>query len=253
MGFNSVYHLTDLPSFVSHKYVVLFDPQGAYLPNVSAANPGKRLEYVSSSAISLYKDQFLPYYAFGCDMSKPFDGTLFRFPLRSADQAAISKLSRQAYSEEDISYMFSQLYKEAVFSLLFLKSITSVEMYIWETGAKEPQKIYSCSVTSVNENTAWHRQALVRFSASVDSSDSKMDSFALDFLSEATSAAIVEKKVDKFFIVQGMPSASSKIGTFASMAAKEYDLHLLPWASVAAHISNSSSEVIISAPIQFSQ
>ncbi|GJN01337.1 hypothetical protein PR202_ga18596 [Eleusine coracana subsp. coracana] len=45
VGFNSVYHLTDLPSFVSGKYVVLFDPQGAYLPNVSSANPGKRIDY----------------------------------------------------------------------------------------------------------------------------------------------------------------------------------------------------------------
>jgi len=245
VGFNSVYHLTDLPSFVSHKYVVLFDPQGAYLPNVSAANPGKRLDYVSSSAISLYKDQFVPYCAFGCDMTKPFHGTLFRFPLRSADQAAVSKLSRQAYSEDDISYMFSQLYKEAVFSLLFLKSITSVEMYTWEAGVKEPQKIYSCSVTSANENTAWHRQALVRFSTAVESSNSQMDSFSLDFLSEATLATISEKRLDKFFIVQGMASASSKIGTFATMAAKEYDLHLLPWASVAAHISDSSSEVMV--------
>lgn len=32
VGFNSVYHLTDLPSFVSGKHVVLFDPQGVYLP-----------------------------------------------------------------------------------------------------------------------------------------------------------------------------------------------------------------------------
>ncbi|GJN26047.1 hypothetical protein PR202_gb13945 [Eleusine coracana subsp. coracana] len=45
VGFNSVYHLTDLPSFVSGKYVVVFDPQGAYLPNVSSANPGKRIDY----------------------------------------------------------------------------------------------------------------------------------------------------------------------------------------------------------------
>ncbi|XP_020275406.1 sacsin [Asparagus officinalis] len=242
VGFNSVYHLTDLPSFVSNKYVVLFDPQGAYLPNVSAANPGKRIEYVSSSAISLYKDQFMPYCAFGCDMSKPFHGTLFRFPLRSADQAAGSKLSRQAYSTDDISYMFSQLYKEAIFSLLFLKSIISVEMYIWDTGAAEPQKIYSCSVTSADENTAWHRQALVRLSTSVASSNAQMDFFSLDFLSEATSATVLEKRVDKFFIVQGMASASSKLGMFATMAAKDYDLHLLPWASVAAHISDSSSE-----------
>ncbi|XP_077231071.1 zinc finger, C3HC4 type (RING finger) family protein [Tasmannia lanceolata] len=243
VGFNSVYHLTDLPSFVSGKYVVLFDPQGVYLPNVSAANPGKRVEYVSSSAISLYKDQFFPYCAFGCDMKKSFRGTLFRFPLRNTDQAAVSKLSRQSYSEDDISSMFAQLYKEAVFTMLFLKNVLSVEMYIWDADAHGPRKIYSCSVNLPNDETIWHRQAILRLSNLVESPDKEMDSFALDFSSEAVSGTHLEKRIDTFFIVQSMASASSKIGSFATTAAKEYDLHLLPWASVAACISDSLPEV----------
>ncbi|XP_010245479.1 PREDICTED: sacsin [Nelumbo nucifera] len=242
VGFNSVYHLTDLPSFVSGKYVVLFDPQGIYLPNISVANPGKRIEYVNSSAMSLYKDQFLPYCTFGCDMKRPFHGTLFRFPLRNADQAATSKLSRQAYLEDDISSMFLQLYEEGVLTLLFLKNVISVEMYLWDSGALEPQKIYSCSVNSANEDTIWHRQALLRLSNSIVSSNIEMDSFSLDFLSEKVAGNSLEKKVDTFHIVQAMAPASSKIGAFAASAAKEYDIHLLPWASVAACISDSLLE-----------
>ncbi|KAF8378912.1 hypothetical protein HHK36_030261 [Tetracentron sinense] len=241
VGFNSVYHLTDLPSFVSGKYLVLFDPQGLYLPSVSAANPGKRIEYVSSSAISFYKDQFFPYCAFGCDMKNPFPGTLFRFPLRNADQAAISKLSRQAYLEDDISSMFVQLYEEGVFTLLFLKSILSVEMYIWDAGAPKPHKLYSCSVSSANDDTVWHRRALLRLSKSVKSANSEMDSFSVDFLSEAVTGTHSEKKIDTFFIVQGMASPSSRIGAFAATATKEYDIQLLPWASVAACLSDCSS------------
>lgn len=244
VGFNSVYHLTDLPSFVSGKYVVLFDPQGVYLPNVTAANPGKRLEYVSSSAISIYKDQFSPYCSFGCDMKRPFPGTLFRFPLRNADQAAVSKLSRQAYLEDDISSMFVQLHKEAVFTMLFLKNILSVEMYIWDTDANEPQKLYSCSINAPNNDIVWHRQSLLRLSKSVQRADDEVDSFSLDFSSEAVSGNRLEKRIDTFFIVRAMASSSSKIGSFASAAAKEYDLHLLPWASVAACISDSLTEVI---------
>ncbi|KAJ0963928.1 hypothetical protein J5N97_029050 [Dioscorea zingiberensis] len=242
VGFNSVYHITDLPSFVSGKYVVIFDPQGAYLPNVSAANPGKRLNYVSSSAISLFKDQFVPYCAFGCDMKSPFCGTLFRFPLRSSDQAAVSKLSRQAYLEDDICSMFNQLYKEAVFTLLFLKNIVSIEIYIWETGVNEPQKVYSWSINSINEKTVWHRQALLRFSSSAKSSNWQTDSFSLDIQSEAVLGTTVEKRVDTFFLVQGMAPASSQIGVFATAAAKQYDLQLLPWASVAACISDNLTE-----------
>ena len=249
VGFNSVYHLTDLPSFVSGKYVVLFDPQGFYLPKVSTANPGKRIDYVSSSAISLYKDQFFPYCAFGCDMKIPFAGTLFRFPLRNVDQAVRSKLSRQAYSEDDISSMFAQLYKEGVFTLLFLKSVMCIEMYVWDVGEPEPRKLYSCSVSSVNNDTVWHRQAVLRLSKSVNSSNSEMDAFSLDFLSEAAIGTQSEKRMDSFYIVQTMASASSRIGSFAATASKEYDIHLLPWASVAACTSDGSSNVICN--IQF--
>ena len=245
VGFNSVYHLTDLPSFVSGKYVVLFDPQGFYLPKVSAANPGKRIDYVSSSAISLYKDQFFPYCAFGCDMKMPFAGTLFRFPLRNVDQAVRSKLSRQAYSEDDISSMFVQLYEEGVFTLLFLKSVMCVEMYVWDDGEPEPRLLYLCSVSSANNDTVWHRQALLRLSKSVNSTNGEMDAFSLDFLSEATIGTQCEKRMDSFYVVQTMASASSRIGSFSSTASKEYDIHLLPWASVAVCTSDDSLNVIL--------
>lgn len=242
VGFNSVYHLTDLPSFVSGKYVVLFDPQGAYLPNVSAANPGKRIEYVSSSAISLYKDQFFPYCAFGCDMRSPFGGTLFRFPLRNADQAARSRLSRQAYMEDDISLMFAQLFDEGVFSLLFLKNILSIEIYIWNVGDLDPRKLYSCSICSANADIVWHRQALMRLSGSQISTDREIDAYSLGILSEEITEYQSKRRIDSFYIVQTMASASSRIGLFAATAAKEYDIHLLPWASIAACISDDSSD-----------
>lgn len=247
VGFNSVYHLTDLPSFVSGKYVVLFDPQGVYLPNVSSANPGKRLEFVSSSAISVYNDQFFPYCAFGCDMKSPFNGTLFRFPLRNADQAAVSKLSGQAYTKDDISSMLEQLYGEAVFALLFLKNVLSVEMFVWEENGDVPRKLYSCLVDASNENIVLHRQALLRLSKSPVRQECVMDSFNLTFLSEKFSGPCVERRNDTFLVVQTMGSATSRIGSFAAAAAaKEFDLHLLPWASVAACISDDMSEVIAS-------
>ncbi|XP_047319790.1 sacsin isoform X2 [Impatiens glandulifera] len=241
VGFNSVYHLTDLPSFVSSKYVVLFDPQGMYLPNVSMANPGKRIDYVASSALELYRDQFLPYCAFGCDMKSAFSGTLFRFPLRSANQGANSKLSKQSYMEDDISSLFDQLYEEGVLTLLFLKTVLCVEMYIWEVGELEPRKIYSCMVNSSNDQTIWHRQTVLRLSKSHDSSEQVTDGFSLDVVSEATSQIHSQKRVDSFYIVQTMASSTSRIASFAAAASKDFDMHLLPWAAVAAHITNDSS------------
>jgi hypothetical protein len=39
--------------------------------------------------------QVAPYCAFGCDMRQPYPATLFRFPLRTASQAAASSISKQ--------------------------------------------------------------------------------------------------------------------------------------------------------------
>eukprot|EP00257_Ricinus_communis_P020409 XP_015579634.1 sacsin isoform X1 [Ricinus communis] len=241
VGFNSVYHLTDLPSFVSGKYIVLFDPQGVHLPNVSTSNPGKRIDFVSSSAINFYDDQFSPYIAFGCDMKSSFNGTLFRFPLRNANQAATSKLSRQAYLEDDVLSMFGQLFEEGIFSLLFLKSVLAVEMYVWEIGESEPRKLYSCCVSGVNEKLIWHRQAILRMSKKREK-ESEMDGYEVEFLCEEFVGSEVKKRSYRFYIVQTMASVNSRIASFAATASKEYDIHLLPWASVAACISDGLSD-----------
>ena len=106
IGFNSVYHLTDLPSFVSGRYVVYFDPHTSYLPNASSVNPGKRIDFVTTGALSAAPDQFSPFIAFGCNMSDEYRGTLFRFPLRTPEQAGLSRLSHQSFSCEDMSQLF---------------------------------------------------------------------------------------------------------------------------------------------------
>jgi sacsin len=86
LGFNAVYHFTDVPSFVSGKYLVYFDPHAQYLPNPNPNNPGKRIDFTRVN-IAHYADQFAPFCAFGCDCQNEYKGTLFRFPLRSPEQA----------------------------------------------------------------------------------------------------------------------------------------------------------------------
>ena len=64
IGFNSVYHITDLPSFISTQYVVMLDPQARFLPDVNPSNPGKMIDFVSNpSVIEKYSDQFSPFKA----------------------------------------------------------------------------------------------------------------------------------------------------------------------------------------------
>ena len=53
VGFNSVYHLTDVPAFVSGSNLVMFDPHASHLPNVNPANPGKLIKFTDGSGRKL--------------------------------------------------------------------------------------------------------------------------------------------------------------------------------------------------------
>lgn len=242
-----MYHLSDLPSFVSGNYVVMFDPHCKFLPRVSAANPGKRIDFVNTGALQMYGDQFAPYCAFGCDMESPYSGTLFRFPLRSELQAAVSRLSKQVYSEEDMRDLLHDLFSEGVHSILFLKSVEVVEIYEWHANMSEPQQVYSISIKSPTAEIRWHRQAFTRLSRAPPPASITVgthnDVYSLEFVSEVLMGPHQgEKRTESFLIAQCMGAAGSRIGVLAK-SATDYDLHLLPWASVAAKVASNGQKV----------
>ena len=97
IGFNSVYHVTDVPSFVSGDRICFFDPHADYLPHVSTTNPGKMLNVTTPKVretIEKYPDQFAPYRLFGCTLESYFKGTMFRLPLRVPHLAKLSRISK---------------------------------------------------------------------------------------------------------------------------------------------------------------
>lgn len=58
IGFNSVYHLTELPAFVSAGKWCSFDPQANFLPNVNPSNPGKMVDFIQHpETVKRYPDQ----------------------------------------------------------------------------------------------------------------------------------------------------------------------------------------------------
>ncbi|MCO5547275.1 hypothetical protein L7F22_000722 [Adiantum nelumboides] len=251
VGFNSVYHLSDLPSFVSGRHIVYFDPQCKFLPNVSAVNPGKRIDFVKSAALTYYEDQFLPYCMFGCDMRTPFHGTLFRLPLRTVSQAAESQLSRQHYDEANITELFDELSEEASLCMLFLKNLETIKFYDWYPGCNCPCVLYSCSLSSPTSQIQWHRHALTRLAqawTSPSQDDALMpkhlDSFMLKFdIEKSAGNESMEVGLQSFLIVQCMETPTSRVGALSAVAANEYGVRLLPWAAVAAEISSDNAQV----------
>ena len=62
LGFNAVYHLTDVPSFVTRDKLVMFDPHRAYVPDIAPpAPPGRYFRFASPEIHEAYGDQLAPY------------------------------------------------------------------------------------------------------------------------------------------------------------------------------------------------
>ena len=164
VGFNSVYHLTDLPSFISGSKIVFFDPHAAYLPNVNPSNPGKLIDFVANRErlVARYADQFEPFRAFGCDLAAPFAGTLFRLPLRSAEQAARSKLSSHATTADAVSAMLHKFEDEAAAMLIFLKNVARIRVFEWSPGAEAPTELFDAAITNCDADLRALRTFMLR-------------------------------------------------------------------------------------------
>lgn len=153
IGFNAVYHWTDLPSFISSNCLVMLDPQARFLPNVNPSNPGKMVDWIATpNIITQMPDQFKPYEVEGLNWAKPFKGTLFRLPLRTAAQAKTSLLSKRALSVEDAAKLLKALQVEASAMLLFLKSVIKIEIREWRESApgvkSQSTVLFNCQVTN---------------------------------------------------------------------------------------------------------
>jgi len=142
LGFNAVYHFTDVPSFVSGEHVVFFDPHASFLPGATAQNPGLKIKFAHEGFLQQFPNQFDPFVLFGNDMVHPYEATLFRFPLRTEETAASSRLRAAAYSTDAVRGLLDALHQRSVELLLFLKSVRSVRALVRREGMAEPQLVF---------------------------------------------------------------------------------------------------------------
>jgi len=137
LGFNAVYNVTDVPSFISGKYLAIFDPQTTHLGRIirDRNKPGLKINLKKSRMmIRKLSDQFHPYQdVFGCridpDDPKDYQGTLFRLPLRTVRQASCSKLSSRAYDNHEIMKLLSIFGKGSESLLFFTQHVTRIELH----------------------------------------------------------------------------------------------------------------------------
>ena len=149
LGFNAVYHLTDVPSFVSREYIVMFDPNCHHLQKhiTDASQPGIRINLAKfPRPLKIFENQFQPYHGiFDCNMkysaegSFHYQGTLFRFPFRTLVQAGNSEICQKVYDEEKVKAIVESLRESASLLLVYTEHVTEVELFELKSNQKPEQ------------------------------------------------------------------------------------------------------------------
>lgn len=244
VGINSTYHLTDVPMFASGSKVVMFDPQACFVPGINPANPGKMIDCCNENGRRLVESLpkvFDPLRVFGCRLSgEEFNGTVFRFALRTEAQAAVSRLSRQGHSLEGIRELLRQMACAAPSMLLFLKNIECIEVYDWKSTDDAPVLLSRTEIGNKSEKLQMRRSYVLNAPARVPKTPQVVD-YILDIESTeyrhggamAAEAEIVPK-VERWIVCNQLGGGNaSKMATDQALS----HMKLIPWAGVAARLS----------------
>ena len=123
VGFCSVYHITDVPSFVSHDSMCIFDPTLQHLKREikNPARPGKKMKFTERIVTS--SQQLVPFAGlYNFDPKKCYDGTIFRFPFRTSS----SEISGIIYNENMITKLKEDIQTSGSKLLLFLQHVKRI-------------------------------------------------------------------------------------------------------------------------------
>ena len=242
VGVNSTYHLTDVPMFVSGTKVVMFDPQASFVPGINPANPGKMVDCSRENGRKLVQSLphvFEPLRVFGCKLEgEDFNGTTFRFALRTETQAKESRLSRQSHPLEKMKDLLIQMASAAPTMLLFLKNVECIEIYDWKQSSESPTLIHRTSVSNCTENIRNRRSYVLNAPSRVPPQP-----VAVDYILDIQSSGIGDvKNGGQAHATERWMVCNQLGGEKASQMASDPELShmkLIPWAGVAARLSPS--------------
>ncbi|XP_036793227.1 sacsin isoform X1 [Oncorhynchus mykiss] len=145
LGFNAVYHVTDIPSILSGKGLLILDPNVTHLQKhiQNKANTGIKLDLSREQVLHRFPGQFRPYERiFDCNLSKKstqkfYQGTLIKLPFRTREEAVKSEISGNVYDSDGIVKFQKKLINSQT-HLLFLKNIKMVSLQNLPSDASTP-------------------------------------------------------------------------------------------------------------------
>ena len=244
VGFCSCYHVTDLPSFLSRRFLVVLDPHCRNLPNANHNEPGKMVDFTRPGLVERYTDQFEPYRAFGCDLRSEFDGTIFRLPLRTEAQAEESRIAKRPCGPTEAETLVREFVEQLPELCLFLTHIDTVEVSLWRPGEPEPERLCRLDVQDEATRRAPERKHLHRLVAAA-----RNDLGALKQVESCTRLAVSHKRgvgegtgcSGHWLVVQAMGGGRALELTEDPLA-KAHGLQPLPWSGVAALVGSDGED-----------
>ncbi len=150
VGFNSVYHVTDYPSFISRDRIVFFDPHATAIPGTTLGEPGR--SWLLADNWWDYPN-FMEVYAPGglTQGATNFNGTIFRLPLRTPKQAICSKIRTQPFlRSENVEPLLADLSRMGEEFLIFLKSVIEITVCSIESDGIK-RELLSITTTNAKE------------------------------------------------------------------------------------------------------
>ncbi|XP_077468209.1 sacsin isoform X1 [Stigmatopora argus] len=141
IGFNSVYHITDCPSFISNNDILcIFDPHAHYAPGATSVSPGRMFRDLDSDFRSQFSDVLNLYLGANFKLDR---STMFRFPIRSTDMAKISEISSIPASDRMVQNLLEKLKNDGAELLMFLNHMEKISICEVNNATGELKVLYS--------------------------------------------------------------------------------------------------------------
>ncbi|XP_029315235.1 LOW QUALITY PROTEIN: sacsin-like [Cottoperca gobio] len=162
LGFNTVYHVTDVPSILSGNSLLILDPNVTHLKKhiKHKTNPGIKLDLSQKRLFHWFPGQFGPYERiFDCNFSsqslpEPYPGTLIKLPFRTEEEALKSEICEKVYHKHDIITFQQHFTTNSQTHLLFLKNINTLSLQsISNNGSTPPRDNEIETVFNVSKTT----------------------------------------------------------------------------------------------------
>ncbi len=148
VGFNTAYTVTDYPAFATRDLIRCFDP----LEDAVAVDGSPGREWELADLWQSWPDW--PH-AFGIEPGRSdLDYTVFRLPLRSADQARPERLSQTPFTAADVDHVFKEVVEFGSALLLFTRNVLHIELQriLPDSVQRQVLKIRTTNVEKVREN-----------------------------------------------------------------------------------------------------